>query len=87
MDGTDCFLLGQFRVSFAAGYCTLDNVPSGIPLESQDSHGSLDCPGHLQDFDGEPPKEHGESTVGFGPRYCNRLDSMHWALDPRDSGH
>ena len=31
-------------------------------------------------------KRIGKATVGFGPRYCKRLDSMHWAMDPKDSG-
>jgi hypothetical protein len=50
--------------SFATGYCALDDVPSRIPLESQDGHGSSHRVNHLQDFDGEAFEKQCEATMG-----------------------
>ena len=47
---------------FATGYCTLDDVPGRIPLESQNGHGTFHRLGHLQDFNGEAFEEQREAA-------------------------
>jgi len=60
-------------------------APCAVPREPQHRHRTLDGLCHLEEVDGKTLEKHCESAIGRCPGNHDRLDTVGWAFDARDS--